>query len=136
MAPAGVVAAQPDRVSHGGKLAAHLGRNTRLELHVSSGEGLLREPRRLDRSLHIHAEVNDVGDDLSVSLRLVPPSHHPEGDANVAFFHKRRNDRMHRTLAAGQEVGIVRLERKQAAAVLQREAGYAYDEAGAEPTLT
>ena len=50
----------------------------------------LREPARLERLLNVHPVVDDVGDELSVGLRLVEAAHDAEADARVAALHEAR----------------------------------------------
>jgi len=61
--------------------------------------------RRFEGSLNIHLEVDHVGDELRVGLRLVPAAHDAEGHASVALLGEGRNDGVQRALAAGEHVG-------------------------------
>jgi len=61
--------------------------------------------RRFQRSLNVHLEVDHVGDELRVGLRLVPAAHDSEGHASVALLREGRNDRGAAALAAGEQVG-------------------------------
>jgi len=64
----------------------------------------LREPRCLEGRLNIHLEIDHVGDELRVGLRLVPTAHDPERDPRVALLRKGRDDRVQGTLVPGQQI--------------------------------
>ncbi len=55
--------------------------------------------------LDVHAEVDDVGDELRVGLGLVVSAHDAEGDARVAVGHEGGNDGVERALVSGEDVG-------------------------------
>src|SRR5258705_470319 len=106
-----------------------------LAAHVDSVEGALREPRRLERLLNVHAVIDDVGDELGVGLCLIPGAHDAEADTKVALLHEPRDDRVQRTLARCQHVRVVFVEREERAAILQREAGASRHQPAAEPLV-
>ena len=79
--------------------------------------------------LHVHAEVDDVGDDLRVGLRLVVAAHHAECHPRRAVLREhRRHERVQRPLVRADLVGVAGLQREAGAAILQRDAGLARDE--------
>src|SRR6185436_10192337 len=91
------------------------------------------DARRIARLLHVHAEVDDVGDDLRVSLRLVVAAHHAEGHHGSAVLRKHRgNQRMQGPFVRADLMRMPRLQRESRAAVLQRDAGVAGHEARAK----
>ena len=122
---------QLDLVAALRKSGANVSRNRLLHLYIAALEGILRETRLLQRSLHIHAVINDVGDELRVRLRLVPAAHDAEADVHVALLHERRDDGVERTLVSGKRIGQAGRELKTGAAILEREAEPRGDEAGA-----
>ena len=101
-------------------------------MYVATAERLFGEAWRLHGGLNIHIEVDDIGHELGMRLRLVPAAHDAKGDPRVALFHKGRNEGMHRPLAAFNEIGTGGVERERTTAVLQRETRSGGDRAGAE----
>ena len=61
-------------------------RNARLHGNIVAVESALGKPERFECRLHIHSEIDDVRDKLSVCLRLVPAAHDAEADQRVAFL--------------------------------------------------
>jgi len=55
-----------------------------------------------------------------VRLSLVPPSHDAEPDVNVVLLHKRRNNRVQRTLVSGQRIRQPRRQLESRTAVVKR----------------
>ena len=84
-----------------GKFFTHFGREPVFQLNVAAAKSVFGETRRFESRLDVHLEIHNVGDELGVSLRLVPASHDPECHARLAFLRKRRNDRVQRALVAG-----------------------------------
>ena len=82
--------------------------------------------------MNVHPEVDDVGNELGVGLSLVPGTHDAETHPQVPLLHEARNDRMKRTLARCEDVGVLVVEREEGAAILQREAGAGRDQPAAE----
>ena len=78
----------------------------------------LREAGRFHCFLQIHPVVDEVRYKLRVRQRLHRASHDPESDMLVAFFHKGRNDGVERPFAARQNIGMMRLQRESASAIL------------------
>src|ERR1700685_4594070 len=95
--------------------------NPRLDVHVATGKGLLRESRRIQRALHVHTVIDNIRDKLGMRLRLIPAAHNAESDSHIALLHESRDNRMDRPLAARQNIRMVLIEREKTAAVLQRE---------------
>ena len=81
---------------------ANIGRDCFFHLNVAAVEGLLGETRLFERRLDVHAEIDDVGDELRVGLGLIPSTHDSETDMNVALFHEGGNDGVERSLVAGE----------------------------------
>ena len=104
--------------------------NAAFDLHIASVERAFGEPRRFERHLHVHVEIDDVGDELGVGLRLVPSAHNAEPDGDVAFAHEGGNDGVQRPLVAGERIGFARLEIEALAAIVEREADAGGDHAG------
>ncbi len=121
-----------DLVSETGKRLARRIRHERFDRDVVSAERCLRESSRLERLLNIQAEVRDVRDELRVRLRLVPGAHNAEADARVVLLHQRRDDGVQRALPRREHVRVILVERKEAAAVLQRKPAALWHDAAAE----
>ena len=62
----------------------HLWRNSIFHPDVTTGKIALGESRRFERGLDVHAEIDDVGNKLRMSLRLVEAAHDAEGNPPVA----------------------------------------------------
>src|SRR5260370_314014 len=60
------------------QFTAHTLRDAGLHLHIAAAEGRLGKSRLLHRILHIHPKVHDVGNELRMSLGLIPAAHDPE----------------------------------------------------------
>ena len=73
--------------------------------HIAAGEGVFRKARCLERGLNVHFEIDDIGDELRVGLRLIPAAHDSEGDAHIAVLGESRNDGMEWTFMAAQSIG-------------------------------
>src|ERR1700730_16585359 len=110
-----------EHVAHGGKLRAHLRRHRRFDLHVAALEGFLVESPRLERLLDVHAEIDDVGHELRVRLRLVPAALDAEADISFALLQEAGNDVVQRSLAPFQRVGQAGFQGEEGPAVVQHE---------------
>ena len=61
--------------------------------------------------LCIHMEVDQVAQDLHLSLWLLISAHHPKGeDRSSVFRDEARDDRVKRTFVRFQPVGVIRIE--------------------------
>ena len=79
--------------------------------------------RRIAGFLQVHAEVDEVHDDLHVTLRLHAAAHDAERQPGLAVLgDEGGNDGVERPLARRVDVGVAVLEREQLAAILQDEA--------------
>ena len=105
------------------QLPANIFGNEGFDIHVTSVEGGFGEASGFQSFLYVEVEVCDVGDELSVCLRLVEPSHDPKADAHSILFHEPRNDRVQWPLARLEHVGMILFECEERAAVLQHESG-------------
>ena len=79
--------------------------------------------RRFGCRLNIHAEIEHIGEKISVTGRLVMSAHHAE--RHQAFFvlhYHARNDGVHGPLIRRQRIGMARLETKTIAAIVQENA--------------
>jgi hypothetical protein len=91
------------------------------------------EARRVAGRLRVHPEVDQVQQRLHVSLRLHVAAHHAERQPGTAVLERHRgHERMQRPLAWSDHVGVRRIEREQAAAVVQDNPGVSCDDSGAE----
>src|ERR1700756_4775312 len=111
------------------KAGTNVRRNGLLHLHIAAVEGLLGEAGLFERGLHIHAEIDNIGHELRVGLRLIPASHDTEPDVHVTFFHECWNDGVERTFVSGKRVGEAGSELEARAAVMEREAEARRDKA-------
>ena len=97
------------------------------------GRAGVAEPRGVAGLLDVHAEVDHVAEHLHVPLRLHVAPHHAEAEPGLAVLgDEAGDDRVERPLVRLEAVGVRRVEREQAAAVLEREAEVARDVARAE----
>src|SRR5258706_2807836 len=64
--------------------------------------------------------------------RLIRAAHDAESDMQVAALHEGRDDGVKRPLAAGENVGMVRLQREPRATVLQQESHAIDGDSGTE----
>ena len=104
-----------------------------MPLSTASSWPDVADARRIAGFLDVHAEVDDVGDDLRVGLRLVVAAHHAERHHRAPVLREhRRHQRVQRPLVRADLVRMTRLQRESRAAVVQRDAGVAGHEAGAE----
>ena len=115
-----------------GKLVTYIGSNARFHLYVATAERLFGEASRFHGGLNVHVEVDEIGHELGMRLRLVPATHDAEGNSRIALFHKGRNDGVHRPFAALEKIGARGIEREQTTAVLQCESRSGGDRTGAE----
>jgi hypothetical protein len=79
-----------------------------------------------------HAVVDDVGHELGVRLRLVPPAHDAESDTHAVLLHEGRNQSVEQSLVGCQRVGHARLKREQGPTILQDKPCACGYESGAE----
>src|SRR6185312_2259855 len=101
-----------------GEARAHVRRNRLLHFDIAASECWFGESRLFERGLDVHAEVNNVGNELRLGLRLVPAAHDAEADMNVALLHKGRNDGVERALVSGKGIGQARREFEACAAAI------------------
>ncbi|MCY1236828.1 hypothetical protein D9M72_495010 [compost metagenome] len=86
----------------------------------------------VDRLLHVHAEIDDVGQHVALPNRLEAATHHPEGEPRLALLHRHgRNDGVQRAFARPHAIGVGGIDAKADAAVLQQNTGLRAAEAGA-----
>ena len=86
--------------------------------------------------LHVHAEVDDVGQHLHVALRLHVAAHEAERHERLAVLHHEAgNDGVERPLAGRIDVGGLGIERIQLAAILEHEAQMIRDQARAHAAI-
>src|SRR6185437_12318686 len=97
-----VVAAQLYSMPAGGERPANALWNAALHVDIAPVESHLGEARRLHRGLDVHTVVDHIGDELGMRLRLIEAAHDAEGDPLLTALHEPRNDRVQRTLVAGQ----------------------------------
>ena len=93
-----------------GKVFTNTGRNAILHIDIAACKSSLAEPGGLQSFLNIHSEIDDVGDELRVRLRLVVSAHDPEADVNVVLFDERGDDGVQRPLARLKRVGMLRIQ--------------------------
>src|SRR5690606_15046376 len=90
-------------------------------------------PRGVERLLRVHAEIEEVGDDMGMPHRLKGTAHDAERhDDLAAMAEHRRDDRMHRPLAARRLVRMPLGEGEARTAVLEEDAELLRRNAGAE----
>ena len=81
--------------------------------------------RCVDRRLHVHAVVDQIGDELRMPHRLVVRAHDAEDQvAAAATDAERGDDGVQRPLAGTERVGMVGIEHEAGAAVGQHDAGF------------
>src|SRR5712671_6966128 len=68
-------------MSESDKFLANILRDQGFDIHITSVEGRFGETSGFEGFLDIQAEIGNVGDELSVCLRLIEPAHDPEPDA-------------------------------------------------------
>ena len=84
---------------------------------------VVREPRRVGRHLHVHAEIDQVDHVLRVRFGLDAAAHVAERHQRLAVLHHEAgDDRVERPLARRDDVRALRIERERRAAVVQHEA--------------
>ena len=109
---------------------ARLRRNRRFEREPVRR---MPESRCLARLLDVHAEVDQVQEHLHVPLRLHVAAHDAKRQPRTSVLHDhRRHERMKWPLAGCEEVWMASTKREQRAAVVQRDAGVAGNDPGAE----
>ncbi len=131
----GVIAAKIDLMAAGGESFADGGGHAVFDGNVTAIEAVLHKTGRFHRFLNIHSVIDDVGNELGVSLGLIESAHNAEGDASVAVGEEAGNDGMEGALAAGEGVGGSGIENEKAATILKDEASAVGDDAGAESSV-
>src|SRR5262249_25777818 len=106
-------------VTSGDKLLLHSGRNAVLDADLATSGRLDRETRRIDRSLNVHLEIDEVGDELGLRLRLVHSTDNAEADMQIALFEEGRHQRMKRPGSGPQRVWLRGSEKKSTAAIVK-----------------
>ena len=102
---------QGDRAAALGRLAGRLGRAE------------VTEPGRIAGLLDVHAKVDQVADHLRMALGLHVTPHQAEAQPGLAVLgDETGDDRVKRSLAGLEPVEMVRVEREERTAVLEREA--------------
>src|SRR5690606_12632715 len=97
---------------------------------------LVAHARRVAGLLQVHAEVDEVAQDLDLALRLHVAAHDAESEQGAAGpRRKARNNSMKGPLAGRVGVRVRRIERERRAAVLQAEAIARHGDAGAEAVI-
>src|SRR5260370_9086020 len=76
------------------------------------------KPRRLERSLQVHAVIHKIGDKLGMSERLVGAAHDSEADVQLSSLHEGGNDGIKGPLAWRQSIRVLCIEREQSPAIL------------------
>src|ERR1051326_1963610 len=85
--------------------------------------------RRFSRLLHVHAEVDEINQNLGMSLRLIIAAHDAERPDRLAVLKQHAgNQRMERSLSRGYDIGMPRIQFKQCAPILQDNACITRDE--------
>src|SRR5256885_808502 len=109
--------------------------------HLSTDRGFecetltfdVAKARLLARLLHIHAEINQVEQDLHMPLRLHIAAHHSEREPRLTIAENHRgHERVEWALAAFQAIRTLWIERKARAAIVQHNPGIARHKSGAE----
>src|SRR5690606_25023281 len=81
--------------------------------------------RRIDCLLHVHAEINNIGENMGVTARLIAAPHNSIGEMQPpVLHHHRRNDRVQRPLAAIDAIRVAGLKSEAGATVLQKHARF------------
>ena len=87
--------------------------------------------RHIPGFLHIHAEVDHIGDYLSMALRLHTAAHQTKAHQRFAVFHdKGRDDGVERAFPGCVDIGMAFLEGEQLTPVLQHETQTIRNKAG------
>src|SRR6516165_1597935 len=102
------------------------GRNARLDNDSAPELLAIGKTRFFHGSLDIHMVIDDVRHKLRVSERLIEAAHDAETDVLGTSLHKPWNDRVERTLTAGEGIGRCRIQREEASAVLEGESHSQY----------
>src|SRR5580765_5427932 len=85
--------------------------------------------RRFARLLHIHTKVDEIDQNLRMSLRLIIAAHDTERPDRLAVFKQHAgNQRMERSLSRGYDIGMPRIELEQSSPILQHNASITCDE--------
>src|SRR2546423_11965372 len=73
--------------------------------------------------LQVHPEIDEIKNDLDMSLRLHLSAHHAKADEWLAIFcDERRNDRVKGSLVRRVAIQLAFLEVKKRSAILERKA--------------
>jgi len=110
---------------------ADIGWDGLLHRNIATFEGIFGEAGLFQRSLDVHAVVDDVGDKLCVGLCLVPATHNPKADVDVALLHEGRDNGVEGTLVSGERIGQAGSELESGPSVVEGESETGSDEAGA-----
>jgi hypothetical protein len=114
------------------KVFTNAGRSTILQIDIAASKGSLGEPGDLQSFLNTHSEIDDVGNELRVRLRLVKAAHDSERDPFLSVGHETRNDRMQRPLVTGELIGGVGVDAEEPSAIVENETGSIRHEARPE----
>ena len=79
---------------------ADVGGNRLLHHDVAALEGFFGEAGLFECGLDVHSVIDDVRDELRVSLRLVPAAHDAKTDVDVPLLHEGRDDGVEGTLVS------------------------------------
>src|SRR5450631_4853677 len=94
------------------------GGNARFDHDFAAELLAIGKTRFFHRSLNVHVVVDDVGNELGVSQRLIQSAHDAEADVLVTSLHEGGNDGMEWPLAAGKRIGRRWVKREKASAIL------------------
>src|SRR5262245_51446711 len=90
------------------QLAANRFGNELFDADVASLESSFRETAGLESFLNRETIIRNVGDELSMSLRLIEAAHDSKADTHAIFLYERGNDGVQWPLARSQRVWMVR----------------------------
>src|SRR5216684_6795591 len=91
------------------------------------------KPRRFPGLLNVHAEIDKIGQHLSVSLWLHVAAHHSERKEQLPVLqHHAGNECMERALSRRNNVRVLGLETKERSTVMKHNACIARDKPRAE----
>ena len=94
------------------------------------------DARSIPSLLQAHAKVDDIDNDLGVTLRLHRTAHDTKTHQRFSVLHdESRDDGMERPLAALYNVRMTLVERKQLSAILQHEAELSRRHAGTHAAI-
>src|SRR5208282_2030568 len=93
------------------------GRNARFDYDFAAELLAIGKTRFFHRSLNVHVVVDDIGNELRMSQRLIQPAHDAETDVLVTSLHEAGNDGMKRALAADKGIARGGVKREKASAI-------------------